>query len=318
MNPLFANPLLNPIFFPLVARIFWGFVAGLVLIFAWNRFTCKGLWKSKVGAIYLGWLILLPLYSAGVLFGWLAGMTVIFTLSSLAVWEIVRITKLPRVYGYMLTALALVTVVAATFFPARFFLLPLTYLPMMAFVSVRRNDAKTGFMYAAVGTYVAMWVIFGLSHLLLLAHLNGRFDQTGALAFVVIFAVTLSDIGAFVFGKLFHKWGILDQFKVASAISPNKTYVGILGEIIGAGLGVWAMYFAVKGYLPWYQWVCIAILIGVFGSAGGMMNSLFKRAYGVKDSGHLLEGLGGALDRIDSTIRVVVVLYYYLSFFLVK
>ncbi|HAO64357.1 TPA: hypothetical protein DCQ44_00040 [Candidatus Taylorbacteria bacterium] len=317
-SPLFLNPFYNPIFFDIIWRIVLGFALGFVLIWALNKFKLKGIWSSKVGLIYLGWLVLLPLYVVGIFFGWVTGMAVVFLFMFLAIWEIVRIGKIPKVYGYLLSALALITVVIAAFFTSHFVLLPLFFFATIAFTSVRRNDAEKGFYYAAVAVYVSIWIIFGLAHIELLAHLNGQLDNTSSLLFLIVFAVTLSDIGAYIFGKLFHHFDILDQYKIASNLSPNKTYIGILGHIIGAAAGVWVMQFAVASYMPWYHWIIISVLIGVFGSSGGMMNSMFKRYYGVKDSNSLIPGHGGALDRIDSTIRVLIVIYYYFSFFLLK
>jgi len=317
-SPLFINPLTNPIFFDIIWRVVLGFVLGFVLILGLNKFKLKDIWKSKVGLIYLGWLVLIPLYVAGIFFGWVTGLIVVFLFMVLAIWEIVRIGQLPKVYGYVLTALAIVTVIVAAFFTSHFVLLPLFFFSTLAFVSIRRNDAEKGFYYAAIAVYVSIWVIFGLAHIELLAHLNGLFDNTSSLLFLVVFAVTLSDIGAYIFGKFFHLIGFLDQYKIASNLSPNKTYIGILGHIIGAGAGVWVMQFAVHAYMPWYHWIIVSVLIGVFSSSGGMMNSMFKRFFGVKDSNSLIPGHGGALDRIDSTIRVLIVIYYYFSFFLLK
>lgn len=313
---LITNPFLNPIFLHVLSLIACGFIIGLVLIWMLNGFTFKEIWKSKVGNIYLGWVILIPLYTFGLSCGWITGMCVLFFFMSIACKEIVTISKIPKAYQSILIFLAFITVIVAGATPHLFALLPFIYFAVLAFASVRHNDADRGFYNTSVALYAAIWVIFGLAHIELLAHLNGTIDKTSALLFVLVFSVTLSDIGAYVFGKLFEKIGFMTEHKIASNISPNKTYGGIVGHIIGAALGVWSMWFAISEYLPLYQWVIVTVLIGTAGSVGGMINSTFKRFYKVKDSGELLAGHGGALDRIDSTIMVSVALYYYLSIFM--
>lgn len=313
---LIVNPFLNPVFLRVLSLIAYGFVIGLGLIWVLNGLTFKGIWKSKVGNIYLGWVILIPLYTLGLSCGWITGMVVLFFFMSIASKEIITISKIPKVYRFILVVLALVTIVVAGLVPNLFAVLPFVYFAVLTFVTVRCNDADQGFYNTSVALYAAIWVIFGLAHIELLAHLNGTIDKTSALLFVLVFSVTLSDIGAYVFGKLFEKVGFMTEHKIASNISPNKTYGGIVGHIFGAALGIWTMWFAIAAYLPLYQWIIIAVLIGVAGSIGGLVNSTFKRFYKVKDSGELLKGHGGALDRIDSTIMVAVVMYYYLSIFI--
>lgn len=313
---LTVNPFLNPVFQHVLILVACGFVLGLVLIWILNGFILKDIWKGKLGNIYLGWVILIPLYTLGLSSGWIAGICVLFFFMVIACKEIVTLSKIPKVYLSNLIALAFITVIVAGALPNLFALLPFIYFAVLAFVTVRHNDAERGFYNTSVALYSAIWVIFGLAHVELLAHLNGTIDKNSALLFVLVFSVTLSDIGAYIFGKLFEKIGFMTEHKIASNISPNKTYAGILGHIIGAALGIWTMWFAISTYLPPYQWIIISILIGTAGSIGGMVNSTFKRFYKAKDSGELLSGHGGALDRIDSTIMVSVVLYYYLSIFL--
>ena len=313
---LFTNPLLNPIFGEVVLRMIIGCGAGFILIFILNKCTLKNIFESKLWNIYKGWLILIPLYCAGIFFGWITGGLIILSFIIIALWEVVKIANITVVYGYVLSLLAASTLFVAIFSPHMLSLFPLLYFALLCFTAVRSNDAEKGFYNSSVSLFAAIWIVFGLSHIALLAHLNSTLDATNALLFMVIFAVTLSDIGAYVFGKFFQKIGFLNQYTIASNISPNKTYIGIVGHVIGASVGVWAMWFAVGEYMHGYNFLILAVLIGVFGSIGGMINSLFKRYFHVKDSGALLAGHGGALDRIDSTIRVVVVVYYYFYFFM--
>ena len=66
------------------------------------------------------------------------------------------------------------------------------------------------------------------------------------------------------------------------------------------------------------QWIMVGIIIGIFSFIGGLTHSYFKRYFGVKDSGRIIPGHGGVMDRIDSISRVGVILYYFLLVFIVN
>lgn len=311
----FVNPFANPIFITILLRAAAVLVAGFVLLLSVKKFRAKELLESNIGKIYIGWLVLAPLYLLGIFLGGIPSLVVLFVLTSLALGEVVRLAQLPRVYFVTLLFLSVWSIVVASFFSGYFYSLPLFYFIVITGVAIRANDGTRGLYNAAVSLFASIWIIFALSHGVLLGHLNNQFDTTKSLLVLIVFATSLSDIGAYAFGKLFHKLNFLDQYKIASQISPNKTYIGILGHVLGAAAGIALVYFAVREYLPAYHWIILSVVMGVFGLVGGLTNSLFKRYYNSKDSSHLIPGHGGVLDRIDSITRVVVVLYYYVLLF---
>jgi phosphatidate cytidylyltransferase len=113
----------------------------------------------------------------------------------------------------------------------------------------------------------------------------------------VLVAVWLADTGGYFAGKRFGK------HKLAKVISPNKTWEGVAGAW---GLSsVWALlfYFLISTpNLPVWQWIIISLLVVTISVVGDLFESVFKRQFGVKDSGNLLPGHGGMLDRIDSLL----------------
>ena len=218
--------------------------------------------------------------------------------------------KLPQVYFYSLVFLALASVIISSFFEAKFYMLPILFFAILTFITVRRNEIK-GFSYLTISLYSSIWIIFFLCHFTLLGHLNNGLDNTKSLLFLVGFAVPLADIGAYVFGKIFSKIETLNKFKIASNISPKKIWAGMFGDIIGAGVGILIMYFAIESYFSAIQLVLLAIIIGIFSVIGDMNESLVKRYFGVKDSSNMIPGHGGILDRIDSVLRVIVIVYYF-------
>jgi len=127
----------------------------------------------------------------------------------------------------------------------------------------------------------------------------------------VMVLVWLADTGGYFAGK---RWG---KRKLAKAISPNKTWEGVGGAVV---LGsVWALigfYFGFAGSLSLISWLLLSAIALFISIVGDLFESLFKRCHNVKDSGHLLPGHGGILDRIDSLIAAVPVFfagYYFLG-----
>lgn len=146
-------------------------------------------------------------------------------------------------------------------------------------------------------------------HLLFLRNLeSARFDD--GLGFVVMMftAVLLTDTGCYYAGT--H----LGKHKLAPVISPNKTIEGSIGGIICAVIGA-----IVVGYfigLEWYMSAIAGLLCTIFAQIGDLSESLIKRDAGVKDSGDILPGHGGFLDRCDSFILTIPVMYYFCKHFI--
>jgi phosphatidate cytidylyltransferase len=136
------------------------------------------------------------------------------------------------------------------------------------------------------------------------AHLVGlALGKVPGLVLVIGLGVALSDIGAFCVGKL------LRGPKLAPQLSPGKTWSGVLGNLLGAGLTLLFTRFLLPGLLFW-QVLLFVFMIGLGSVWGDLLESMLKRRGGVKDAGTLLPGFGGLLDRIDSLLLVAPLVYY--------
>ena len=145
-------------------------------------------------------------------------------------------------------------------------------------------------------------------HIVFLRHMScDRFDS--GLGFVVLMftAILLTDIGAYYIGRHFGKR------KLAPVISPNKTVEGSIGGVVFAILGACVIGYFIN--LEWYFSVIAGLLCTVFAQIGDLAESLIKRDAGVKDSGDVLPGHGGFLDRTDSFIFTIPVMYYFCEYF---
>jgi phosphatidate cytidylyltransferase len=122
----------------------------------------------------------------------------------------------------------------------------------------------------------------------------------------IFILIWTNDTFAYIVGKS------IGKNKLFESISPKKTIEGFVGGIVFA---IIAGILIAKFYLqmPIYFWVIIALLISIFGSIGDLVESKFKRIAGVKDSGNIMPGHGGVLDRLDSVIFVAPFLYLFLQ-----
>lgn len=126
------------------------------------------------------------------------------------------------------------------------------------------------------------------------------------LAFLMfaLLIVWLTDSGAYMFGRAFGK------HKLWPAISPNKTWEGSIGGVIVALIfaGVYVQFFPMGHKLVTV--LLVALLLSVWGQMGDLVESALKRYYGVKDSGKILPGHGGILDRFDSLLFVLPLVHW--------
>lgn len=121
---------------------------------------------------------------------------------------------------------------------------------------------------------------------------------------VVLLGVWGFDAAAFFAGRYF------GRHKLAPLISPSKTWEGVVGGLILSIIA--ALLFTVKPLgIPWYLAILLGILIGVAAVLGDLAESLLKRQTHVKDSGNFMPGHGGMLDRIDSLVFAVTVVYIF-------
>ena len=117
-----------------------------------------------------------------------------------------------------------------------------------------------------------------------------------------------NDAGAYFAGRAF------GRRKLYPAVSPAKTVEGALGGLVAALAILLGVRFSLARWLTVADCLLVALPAGVLGPAGDLVESLLKRSAGVKDSGHLIPGHGGMLDRIDALLFVAAWIYLYVTF----
>jgi len=261
---------------------------------------------SAVVFLPLFWLIVKrvdPLYDA-----------LIAAAALLALFELYRMTEIRARRGLCLTGAAVTLLYLASFarpgWPLQdAILLGLFALPIAAMArggDLRGVLADVGAAFFGA-TYIG--VLFGYLLGLRALHDPPKGDETGSdLVFLLFFVVWSSDTAAYFVGRA------LGRRPLAPRISPRKTVEGALGGLAGALLASFvARAWFIARLLP-RDCLILGLSLGLVGIAGDLVESMFKRGAGVKDSARLVPGHGGILDRVDSLLYAGPVLYYYYLF----
>lgn len=156
------------------------------------------------------------------------------------------------------------------------------------------------------------WMAFGLPYMggsgLALLSLRETPAEGMGLAFFLLATVWATDVGAFVAGR------IIGGAKLAPTISPSKTWAGLVGGMVFsvlAGVAIAALFGAERLFVA----ALLAAILAAVAQGGDLFESYFKRRCGVKESGDLIPGHGGVLDRIDGLVTAAVFLALFQSAF---
>ena len=202
---------------------------------------------------------------------------------------------------------------ATVFIP---YLVSIIYL-MVAELYLKAKDPVNNWAYTM---FSQLYIALPLSLLNVLAYRSNGYDiqYTYLTPLAVFVFLWINDAGAYCVGSL------LGRHKLFPRISPGKSWEGS----IGGGLLVMAVAVAIWHFTTQYdvnelgltalEWAGLGLVVVVFGTWGDLIESLFKRTLGIKDSGNILPGHGGMLDRFDSTLIAVpaaVVYLYTLTLF---
>lgn len=188
------------------------------------------------------------------------------------------------------------------------------FIPVYAFLflpvrMVIAGDTQGFLRYASQHHWSLMTTVFAFSHVAFLLVLPDDGQQTGALLVLFLVGLTeFNDIAQYLWGKS------IGRIKVIPRVSPNKTLAGLVG-----GVATTTLMAALLGPLMTPLSIPLSLLagfiIGISGFCGDVVMSAIKRDIGVKDSGTLLPGHGGILDRLDSLIFTAPVFFHFIRYF---
>ncbi len=187
-------------------------------------------------------------------------------------------------------------------------LLVIFLLMVESIFTYKENDEflKTGYLYAGL-LYIGLPL--ALSNAVVFR--TGEFSGLLMVAFFCI--IWASDVGAYCFGMLLGQksW----SKKMCPAISPKKSWAGFWGGMLMAMLAGAILYWTGLFAFPIWHCLIVSALMHVTGVLGDLFESLWKRSTGVKDSGNLIPGHGGLMDRFDSALFAIPTGFFYLLIF---
>ena len=184
------------------------------------------------------------------------------------------------------------------------FLLPFVSL---LFVLLRLGDVSRAALRALAMTFAPLYLGGGLGALAMLRR-DAGVDGPGFVVLALMLA-WLSDAGAYFAGRF------LGKHKLYEAVSPKKTVEGALGGLAGSVAGALLAHFFYLRSLPLADALILAIVAGGLGQAGDLGESMIKRSFGVKDSGGIVPGHGGIMDRVDALLVTGTISYLYVLWF---
>ncbi|MET3207732.1 UNVERIFIED_CONTAM: phosphatidate cytidylyltransferase [Paenibacillus sp. PvR008] len=238
-------------------------------------------------------------FLAMVLWGGLAYHFLILAMALIGFYEFARMTKVSPFGG---TALVGYVGILAFVFPYQPLGLhsplpsiSLLWLLMIIFMIITVGTKnKITIQTVSILFLGTVYIGFGFSYIAESRHMEHGLLWT----FLLLACIWASDAGAYFVGKMAGKT------KLWPAISPNKTVEGSIGGIVLALATALVFAGLSEGLLPWDKAFAIGLSCAVVGQLGDLVQSAYKRVYDIKDSGNLLPGHGGILDRCDSWIVV--------------
>lgn len=267
--------------------------------------------RAITGAIFVAVLV------SGIVFG-APTMGLLFAIiTGLSVWEFCTIVNNREdvTINKVIVTLSGVCLFAATWFfcitgiTKEFILvlLPIIYI-IISELYLKQNNPMNNIAYSMFAImYVA--IPFSLMNVISIKHLPDSTDimydyVTPLAVFIFLWA---SDTGAYCVGSLIGKRPLFKR------ISPNKSWEGSVGGgVLAVAISQLLAFLPIgSGYTP-LQWAGMAIVVVVFGTWGDLVESLMKRQLGIKDSGNILPGHGGMLDRFDSSLIAIPAVAVYL------
>ncbi|WP_308556040.1 phosphatidate cytidylyltransferase [uncultured Porphyromonas sp.] len=189
----------------------------------------------------------------------------------------------------------------------------LPYLLYLLYVVCRSTFLPHQAMLPSLGNsvigqlYIAVPLALTIRLTLVVDPFSSMTQYNGLLLLAIFIFIWVNDTGAYLVGS---RWG---KRRLAPSISPKKSVEGSIGGLLLVLLSAVVLRLLLFPELSWLRILLIAAVVAIFGTIGDLFESSLKRQAGVKDSGKLIPGHGGILDRIDSLLLAVPAVYLLLA-----
>ncbi|WAT16912.1 phosphatidate cytidylyltransferase [Aurantiacibacter sp. MUD11] len=269
---------------------------------------------DNLNARVKAWWLMVAVFAVAFAFGTMVTIVLFALVSFYCLREFLSITPTrPEDHSATVAAFYLFIplqywVVAAGWTTMLTILIPVWAFLLLPVIAVLRGETLDFLQRTARIQWALMLTVFCISHApaLLILDIPG-YEEKFLLLFFLITVVQISDVLQYVFGKLFGK------HKVAPRVSPAKTWEGLIGGGLSAS-AIGAALWWITPFSP-LEAGLMALMIVIAGFVGGLVLSAVKRSLGAKDWGTMIEGHGGALDRMDSVSFAAPVFFHATAFF---
>lgn len=256
--------------------------------------------RSFSGIIYVALLI------GAILFSEYAYLLLICLLGFCCVYEFSKLIESKSWAGYIFLPLLLFLMVQRQESSPVFIILLITILSsvLLIYQLLSKKEIQIKDERTKIGLMLR-YVVFSLTFLALLPFYEEGFNPKLMIGFLTI--IWVNDSFAFLVGKNFGK------HKLFESVSPKKTIEGFVGGLIFAVVAAFVIY-QYNTDIARIHWIVIAVMISVFGTLGDLIESKYKRFANLKDSGNIMPGHGGILDRLDSLMFAAPFVYLYINY----
>ncbi|MCX6971667.1 MAG: CDP-archaeol synthase [Verrucomicrobia bacterium] len=267
------------------------------------------------------WVLMLATIFAGYDFGFFC---LLAFMALVALWEYYRMLEADGIGVFTLTGLICAVVLLAGGFllmkeqgPENAYDFELVVLVLFLIVTFARQmfrgtrgDPLRAMSYTVFGLLYIPWLFSFITKIIYLTPRAADGATTGQYYVLFLVMVTkFSDMGAYVFGSLF------GRHPFAPHISPNKTWEGFAGALVTSVLAATWLYALIPERLSAFRFddiILLGLLLGFAAVIGDLAESIVKRGANTKDSSHMLPGIGGTLDLIDSLLFTSPLLFFYM------
>ena len=254
----------------------------------------------------LSGLIYVILFVSAILYSKESFVILTATFALISIWEFHKLIKFKSIASYIFFAAAVFLLLKRPDSYAVIMILGITLISscFLIYQLISKKEISFKDDRSKIGLTIR-YLVFSFCFLILIPFQNGNYNPYIILSILIL--IWINDSFAFLVGKNFGKR------KLFVSVSPKKTVEGFIGGLVFSIISAYIIS-KYEANFTLVNWVVIAVIVSVIGTIGDLIESKFKRQANIKDSGTIMPGHGGILDRFDSLLFAAPFVYLYINF----